>query len=462
MRWQYQILSEPVGTPVTPDKWLPSTPDRFLKTVNRAAILAGALFFLNLGQAESTPIDKWKPTYPDKVYPQRRITQAGSTFTEVESSATLDKWIPETPDFRFKEKLRPATGGLLTEIDQPITPEKWLPSVPAFRFREKPRPFTGETRIEIDEVITPDKWTGSQSFQFKFPQRLFSGECRVELDIPPPTEIITLDKWTPLYRDSRSRVKINPFTGEMRFEIPEVITLDKWTPGLPSILRVKTGSRLLPDAYLLFDFQAAIPFDGVFPGTPPPFRMKVSLNPSLTQFHNGLVIVPVPLAEAFSPGSISRRLISQPTFGSGLVWVEPTGLDKWIGSEEIPTRPLRRNPIFVHPFLFNPELIEKVTMDKWFMATQEPLRVPIGKLRPSQFRLPVCFYLDNIIPPGAFSVYHRFVAFISQGKTLSGEVCLMNRVTGSIVATVEFDGQIGMEKAIDDLIVSIKKIEGNI
>lgn len=172
-RWQYQQRAEPISTDaeaVRVDKWLPTYPDRIAPRAGLlAAIAAGACFFLfTPAPGEALTIDKWIPTYPDRVEALKPGLPQGAYVVDplqitLHESTFVDKWAPTYPD-RLDRARRAfwreesVTDVYLDHVPVPvdITIDRWAPTYPS-RLDRQPRPFwQGDFTVDPVQLTAPE------------------------------------------------------------------------------------------------------------------------------------------------------------------------------------------------------------------------------------------------------------------------------------------------------------------
>lgn len=220
-RWQYPSKIEPIsqaGETITLDKWYQpvSTPRSPLRKLP-IAILAGSLFFVNLGQPEASTPDKWLPSKPDIIFsrPQNQFLYPsffGVNLHEIPGveSITLDKWYFEHQPNPWRPKLHASR-------------------IPYFFFH--PGKEALEAGIRFEYVQRPD-----QVFRKHKRAHYMRPEFFDPLPIPPVVET-TLDMW---FSES---LLFNPVLPRKRpwtylFYSRDVVLITGPTPPAPSRFNV--------------------------------------------------------------------------------------------------------------------------------------------------------------------------------------------------------------------------------
>ena len=225
---QYQARAEPVLTEalrpevILPDKWMRPLSEPPAYKIARAVAFATVLFVsggvvdpVALTLPETVSYDKFKPTFPDYVWPRRGL------HVSLQQTSVVD----------------PVQ---LTQLET-VTVDKWLqplsePVLPRLRVAHTHFTLDMEALQPVPEEVPPINLQTTVAFQS---YRLYQRETGV-----PYYEVFeTSDKWKPTYPDQllpapRLATALQQFSANDAEALtqPEVVSIDRWLPTYPNIL----------------------------------------------------------------------------------------------------------------------------------------------------------------------------------------------------------------------------------
>ena len=370
------------------DKWHQPLSEFLYTTKRSAAALepASVIDAEQLTLPEETLVSKWVPQTNEPVRIKARLLTALQEAFSIDANAavpppeniTLDKWYSPFVGIRVEEGLRLSGPTFFIAEDEAVFVDKWYQPLSEFLYRVKRSAAALEPAsvIDADQLTRPEetlvsKWVPQTNEPVRLKDRLLTALQEAyfpdaDLSEVPPEEEITLDKyWQPLGEPVWVKPRASEFPPHSidsnALTQSETTTVDRWWRELSEPVRVKARlheSLQLPVVADLF-VEEVITLDKWYAALSEPVLVKAPLpigSIPHVSFDVG-VVVPI-FSDWFVPLSAPFFVID-------------------------PTTPLKAY-LFIDPVALT--LPETITIDKWYVPLEEPVR--LGDRLVVPFRLP--------------------------------------------------------------------------